>query len=99
MLKEYELIDCYESAKLPVYLPKKKVEAQKESRGSTSYSESPFGLFVQPFQGLNVVSVAYSRVSRTRRGLPFNLRLTVQCKADRSTHFKHLPHLSAMVDA
>jgi hypothetical protein len=28
MSKEYELIDCYESAKLPIYIPKRKVEAQ-----------------------------------------------------------------------
>jgi hypothetical protein len=28
MYEESELIDCYESAKLPVYIPKRKVEAQ-----------------------------------------------------------------------
>jgi hypothetical protein len=43
--RKLELIDCYESAKLPVYVPKKKVEAQpliRSLRSASPGAESGF---------------------------------------------------------
>jgi hypothetical protein len=39
--RKYQLIDCYESAKLPVYIPKKKLGTQPLIRSLRS--GSPFG--------------------------------------------------------